>query len=89
MNKIIHGKELHSGHANIGTTKQLEFRIDLARKFFRAADYPEYRNVVELDKTDRIEDNKNYYFTLYIGNTPDSVRILEACSVDDFDNKMD
>ena len=85
ISKIIKGKQLHTGMAKSSSffnMKIIEFRIDLGRKFFRAADYPYYYNVSELDNPNSIKDDITYYFTIFIEKSQNSVRILNAFTVD-------
>jgi len=64
--------------------KIIEFRIDLGRKFLRAADFPEFKNISELENPNSIKDNIIYYFTIFIEKSPNSVRITDAFTVDSF-----
>lgn len=69
--------------------KTIEFRIHLASRYLRVADFPEYSSIVELDDSSKINQGKKYYFGIYINWQKDQVRILEILKVEHFDKSMD
>jgi len=43
---------------NIGSDKMIELRINLSRKYMRAAAYPEYDRVVKINNPENIMNNQ-------------------------------
>lgn len=88
ISKIIKGRILNGDDYSRFTQKNIEIRVDLARRYLRASSYPGYSNVAVLDNPSRIEKDETYYFGIYLGRECNSVMIEDVQIVQDFDNRM-
>ena len=56
INKMIKGKSLNSGLNVKNLNKEVKMRVHLASRTIKVADFPDYNNVVELDKKTEIRE---------------------------------
>ena len=63
-------------------------RIHLAEKILKIADYPDYKNVCELDDKNKIQSNVEYRFATELYHIDDKIILNDIFEAIEFDNKM-
>ncbi|KAL4480736.1 hypothetical protein ABPG72_014511 [Tetrahymena utriculariae] len=87
INKVVKGNNVFEGYkANID--KEIERRIHLAQKTIKVANYPNNKNVVELQNKQLILENTLCRFAVEVVYTSHKIIITHLSTVNEFDQNM-